>query len=168
MLARLDQLFGADAQDRVSFIGSSMGGYLAARWAELNPDRVGRLLLLCPGFGLNHRWPDLIGRDAFATWQKTGWHPFPNGAGIPEDVHFGLIDDAMDHPTYPKVPCPTVIIHGAQDEIVPVESSKTYVQHYPEVELEIVDDDHRLTESIELIATTAITCLGISEGLGLP
>ena len=166
MLARLDQLF--DDASPLSLIGSSMGGYLAARWAEQNPGRVDRLLLLCPGFGLNTRWPDLIGRDAFENWQTSGWHPFPNGAGILEKVHFGLIEDALTHPPYPKATCPTTIIHGDQDETVPVETSKIYVQNYPAVDLKIVDDDHRLTNSIDMIATTALTCLGISEGFGLP
>ena len=27
-----------------------MGGYLAARWAQLHPERVERLFLMCPAF----------------------------------------------------------------------------------------------------------------------
>jgi pimeloyl-ACP methyl ester carboxylesterase len=30
-------------------IGSSMGGYIAARYAELHPEQVAKLVLLCPG-----------------------------------------------------------------------------------------------------------------------
>lgn len=31
-------------------IGSSMGGYLSCRWAQLHPERVESLFLLCPAF----------------------------------------------------------------------------------------------------------------------
>ena len=46
-LAALDELAASHPQERWRIVGSSMGGYLAARWAQLNPRRVERLLLLC-------------------------------------------------------------------------------------------------------------------------
>ncbi len=132
-------------------IGSSMGGYLAARWAELHPDRVDRLVLLCPGFRLTERWPHLIGADGMARWRAQGAYTFPDGAGTPTPVHWGFIEDALRHPGVPEVPCPTLIVHGRRDEVVPVALSREYAASRPHVTLLELDDDHALTASLPAI-----------------
>lgn len=134
------------------FIGSSFGGYVAARWAELRPERVARLLLLCPGFDLPSRWPDLLGTDEFARWEREGELLLPDGAGRPTPVHWGFVEDVRRHPPFPEVPCPTRIVHGTRDEVVPVEGSRRYAAGRSDVELVEVDDDHALLESLDTIA----------------
>lgn len=134
------------------FIGSSFGGYVATRWAELRPDRVDRLLLLCPGFDLPSRWPHLLGAEDFTRWERDGELLLPDGAGRPTPVHWGFVQDARRHPPYPEVPCPTRIVHGTRDEVVPLEGSRRYAALRPHVELVEVDDDHALLESMDTIA----------------
>ncbi|MFH2000467.1 MAG: YqiA/YcfP family alpha/beta fold hydrolase [Planctomycetota bacterium] len=132
--------------------GSSMGGYLAARWAELHPDRVDRLALLCPGFNLGKRWPDLVGRDRFAQWEREGTLLFSDATGKEVPVHWGLIEDFSRHPACPDVCCPTLIIHGIRDEVVPIETSRTYAADRPGlVKLIPVDDNHYLMQSLNRI-----------------
>ncbi len=47
---------------------------------------------------------------------------------------------------------PTVIIHGLQDDVVPIEHSRAYRDRSgPGVVLHEVDDDHRLSESLDLL-----------------
>ena len=80
MLAHLDEM------DRLApapwrFIGSSLGGWLAARWAELRPQRVDRLVLLCPGFNLAARWPLLFGQQAIHDWRDRGTMMVPERSG---------------------------------------------------------------------------------------
>ena len=53
---------------KLRLIGSSMGGYLAARYAELFPEEVDRMILLCPGFNLHERWPHLFGNEELEKW----------------------------------------------------------------------------------------------------
>ena len=137
------------------FIGSSFGGYVAARWAELRPERVARLLLLCPGFDLPSRWPDLLGADELARWERDGALLLPDGAGRPTPVHWGFVQDVRRHPPVPEVPCPTRIVHGTRDEVVPVEGSRRYAADRSGVELVEVDDDHALLESLDTIAVQA-------------
>ena len=63
----------AEPSARWDVVGSSMGGYIAARWAELQPERVRRLVLLCPGFDLLERLPIVLGDDAlFEKWESEG------------------------------------------------------------------------------------------------
>jgi pimeloyl-ACP methyl ester carboxylesterase len=48
-----------------------MGAYLALRFAHLYPERVDRLLLLCPGFAIVERWTFLLGEKAM-DWKMNG------------------------------------------------------------------------------------------------
>lgn len=138
--------------------GSSMGGYTAARWAELNPERVDRLILLCPAFDFAERWPTMLGEAAFARWKAEGTLDMPGPTGALEPVHFELFADAAsNHPNRPAVPCPTLIIHGRNDPIVPIEGSREYAAaHADRVRLIEVDDDHSLASSLEAIQAAAI------------
>lgn len=153
----LDQRDGvAPGSTRWRLIGSSMGGFLAARWAQLHPERVDRLLLLCPAFDFVDRWPSLIGPDNFQRWRERGRFPLPDATGKVVEVHFGLVEDAMTHPARPEVPCPTTIIHGTVDTVVPIASSREYAQaHAERVRLVEVDDDHLLARSLPTLEAIA-------------
>ena len=133
------------------FIGSSMGGWVAARWAEQNPTRVDRLALLCPGFDMIARWPKLLGPEAMARWHAHGVLVFPNADKRPEGVHWGFIADALTLPATPEVPCPTLIVHGERDQTVPYATSAAYAATRPHVTLVTVDDGHELTLSLPRI-----------------
>ncbi len=153
-LAFLDDLLAGAPAIRLS--GSSMGGYLAARWAEQNPGRVERLLLLCPGFDLPSRWPKLVGPELMAQWEREGELAIPDRGGRPTMVHWGFVADARRHPAYPEVDCPTVIMHGRQDEIVPIGGSRTYAAARAHVQLIEVDDVHTLENSGDLLCRVAL------------
>ena len=164
MLAAIDAFDRElDARDGVEpgrarwrFVGSSMGGYLAARWAQLHPERVDRLILLCPAFDFVARWPTLLGEDTFARWREQGRIPMPNAVGELVEVDYGLVEDAQNHPSRPVVPCPTTIIHGRNDAVVPIETSRDYARAHDRVKLIEVDDDHVLSASLDTIERTAL------------
>jgi pimeloyl-ACP methyl ester carboxylesterase len=151
-LGALDELHaGGPSDTRWRFVGSSFGGYLAARWAELHPERVDRLVLLCPAFGLRLGWEDVVGAGAFERWRTTGWHDFPNAEGVPTPVHWGFLVDAASHPDVPEVACPTRLVHGTRDEVVPFAFSVAYAAARPHVSLVEVDDGHPLDASYQRI-----------------
>lgn len=159
-LAAVDALVTAAPPDAAwRFVGSSFGGYVAARWTELHPGRVDRLLLLCPAFDLMDRWPDLLGAEAVERWERDGELPFPDGAGVPTPVHWAFVEDVRRHPGRPEVPCPTRIVHGTRDEVVPVEGSRRYAAERPHVSLLELDDDHALTASLETITAETVRFL---------
>ncbi len=152
-LVAIDELVdSAGSVQRWSFIGSSFGGYLAARWAELHPDRVHRMILLCPGFDLASRWRELVGEQGMARWQREGALEIEDATGRPVDLHWPFYEDFLGHPAFPRATCPTLVIHGRQDEVVPVSTSRLWAETSPEVELLEVDDDHGLHSSLPLIA----------------
>ena len=147
---------------RWSLIGSSLGGYLAARWAELHPERVEHLVLLCPGFDLPSRWARLFSVETLQRWKEKGSIPVVDAAGRLVKLHHDFFLDACEHPPYPEVPCPTLILHGSRDEMVPIESSREYAATRDRVELVELDDDHGLTDSIERIADRALRFFDLS------
>lgn len=157
MLAEVDRCIAEhDAPGPVRLIGSSLGGWLATRWAQLNPERVDRLVLLCPGFDMPNRWPSMLGADRMKRWQERGFLPFPDATGAPVPVHWGFVEAALRHPAIPIAPCQTLIVHGTQDAVVPLASSQAYADVYPNVSLVTVDDDHGLIASLPTIATATI------------
>jgi pimeloyl-ACP methyl ester carboxylesterase len=166
ILAKLDRLAaeaGDDARWRI--VGSSMGGYLAARWSAMRPGRVERQVLLCPGFDLPSRWPAIVGDEAMRSWQEDGALPLPDALGRPRPVHWAFVEDARAHPGWPAPVCPTLIVHGTRDEVVPAEGSRDYVLRHPGVRLVEVDDDHALAASLDRVGAECLEFLvGKREG----
>jgi pimeloyl-ACP methyl ester carboxylesterase len=67
-------------------------------------------------------------------------------------VHWELFEDARDnHPTFPEVDVPVTIIHGVNDEIVDIESSRSFADQRDHVSLIEVEDEHTLYESLDVI-----------------
>jgi pimeloyl-ACP methyl ester carboxylesterase len=128
-------------------VGSSLGGYLAARWAEEHPQKVDRLVLLCPGFDMATTWPRLVGEEGMRRWREAGALEFPDATGQPTPVHWGLMEDLARHPAWPEVPCPTRILHGTRDVVVPHAYSEQYAAARPHVTLVSLDDEHPLDAS---------------------
>ncbi|HOE82113.1 MAG TPA: YqiA/YcfP family alpha/beta fold hydrolase [Myxococcota bacterium] len=151
----LDTLDEIDRQaaihDRWRFIGSSLGGYVAALWSAMHPGRCDRLVLLCPGFGLQDRWHSLVGQVALDQWKKEGRLLLADANGDKVPVHYELVEDMARYPKSPATGCPTLIIHGTRDDLVPIEQSRRYAMDNPDTRLIEVDDDHLLRDSIELI-----------------
>jgi pimeloyl-ACP methyl ester carboxylesterase len=162
VLDRMDAEHGAGA--RWCLIGSSLGGYLAALWAQRNPARVERLVLLCPAFNMNQWWPRVVGADGMARWRAHGRLAMPDAHGVMTPVHWRFIEDALSYPAFPEVPCPTLILHGVGDQTIPVESSITYGESRDHVRVRTLDDDHALAASLDAISAAVVA----EFGLGAP
>jgi pimeloyl-ACP methyl ester carboxylesterase len=157
MLEAIDALDAEQGDEEGwGLVGSSLGGWVAARWAELHPDRVRRLLLLCPAFDVETRWPTLMPAGAMERWRQEGSLLVRDGAGELQPMHYLFYEEACEEPAWPTVPCPTRIVHGRQDDRVPIESSRRYVAEHRGVELVEVDDGHDLSESQSLVVEQAL------------
>jgi pimeloyl-ACP methyl ester carboxylesterase len=165
MLAEVDRVAGqAPAGAPVRLIGSSLGGWLAARWAELNPARTDRVVLLCPGFDMVSRWPAFLGPERIEKWRSRGYLPFPDASGAPVPVHWGFVESALRHPPTPTTPCPTLILHGREDVVVPIEGSRAYTEAHAHVTLRELDDDHALTATLPAIESEVLRFFDLHEG----
>jgi pimeloyl-ACP methyl ester carboxylesterase len=86
-------------------------------------------------------------------WQREGAINLPHyafGGEVPLQYDFHL--DGLRY--LEPVPPPTrmLIIHGRNDEVVPLENSRRYAAGYPDqTQLVEVDSDHRLNDRLDLI-----------------
>lgn len=158
MLDRAGAAIG-DAQDRAIVIGSSLGGLTAARLAERDA-RVMALVLLAPAFNLVDRWREQLG-PAWDEWERTGWRDIVDyTTGQPARLDFGFTRDvAQIDIGLPDVRVPTLILHGTQDETVPVERSRRFANGRRNVRLVELEDGHELTASLPHILREATSFL---------
>ncbi|HEY4176493.1 MAG TPA: YqiA/YcfP family alpha/beta fold hydrolase [Kofleriaceae bacterium] len=154
-LSAMIDVVRAAIDDSAVVFGSSLGGLTAARTAERDP-RVKALVLMAPAFGLAERWQEMLGAE-FDRWRETGWREVTDyTTGAPARVDYGFIDDARAIDVgWPDVKVPTVIVHGVNDESVPVERSRAFARGRGNVKLVEVDDGHELVKSVPLILAEA-------------
>jgi pimeloyl-ACP methyl ester carboxylesterase len=158
MIEHVRREIGGD-RDRCVLFGSSLGGLCASRVAEDDP-RVSALVLLAPAFLLVPRWRMRLGEDGWHAWKQSGWLAVEDYAEKRMSrVDFGFVEDveAIDKRAglWPDVRVPTLIVHGARDEVVSIESSRAWARGKRHVRLVEVDDGHELTASIPRIQAEA-------------
>jgi pimeloyl-ACP methyl ester carboxylesterase len=149
--SQLDELERAAGSGPVRLIGSSLGGWLAALYAGRNP-AVDRLVLLAPAFGFVSLFPAMLGPEKMAEWRRTGRVPvFHYGSGRERLLSFQFFEDAQQYPQFPDFAQPGLIIHGVEDDTVPVENSVQFVNRRPNVALVTLDSGHELTDVTDRI-----------------
>ena len=135
----------------VIVIGSSLGGYLAALYAVRHPE-VARLILLAPAFNFAARWTEQAGPARMAEWREKGsLNVFHYGEGRELPIGYQLFEDAADFELFPDFRQPALIFHGNHDAVVPVSYSKEFAASHPNVQLELVDSGHELTDALDKI-----------------
>ena len=103
-----------------------VGGYIAVRHAELHPDRVKKLVLLCPAFGLAARWRKFLSADDLDRWKSSGSYSYDG-----RQLHYEFFHSITEnHLSYPKVSCPTSIVHGKFDRLVSIDASRQFVKEH--------------------------------------
>jgi hypothetical protein len=157
MIAATRAALGGE-RDRAIVFGSSLGGLTAARAAALDA-RVVALVLMAPAFRLVPRWRERLG-EAAKTWETSGFLEVDDYATKQRarvDYGFVLDVEALDREDdgLPDVRVPTLIVHGVQDDVVPVEGSRAFSLDKPHVRLIEVEDGHELGRSIERIGVEA-------------
>lgn len=143
--------------ERVFVAGSSLGGYLAACLAA-ESRAVRALVLLAPAFDLRARWGARVGPDALRAWERLGTiRVFHHGRQETVDLGYRFYEESEGYPAYPAIAStPTLIFHGSRDEVVPAETSKRFAANRSHVELRLLDDDHELVASSELLARESL------------
>lgn len=130
-------------------IGSSFGGLATANAAAQRPNLPLRLVLLAPAFGYPELVAQTLGEQGMANWQETGTHEFqPPGWEDPVVLPWSFVE-AAQRLAWPALPHPTAILHGSEDDVVPLANSERAVTTNNGVHLEIVKDGHRLHASLE-------------------
>ena len=155
------------AGERVSLIGSSLGGYVAALFAARHAETE-KLVLLAPAFDFTNLWRERLGEQQLAEWREKGeMEVFHYGAGRPEMIGYSLYADALSYESFPAVAQPTLILHGVRGDVVPVAVAQRFARNTSRARLVTLDSDHELTDQLDNLWLHAARFLGI-EPLAIP
>lgn len=131
----------------ITLIGSSFGA-LTAAWVAQQQNRVRNLILLAPAFGFPQSWYERLEPSQIAQWRESNYLPiYHYGEQKEIPLHYQFLADADNYPLSGlKRSCPTLIIHGLNDDVVPVKVSRDYQQQHDRVKLVELDSDHGLND----------------------
>jgi uncharacterized protein len=149
-IAQAEALLQPDRPNIV--IGSSLGGLTAAWLAEGNPC-IDRIILLAPAFDMGQYWLPTFEPGFLDNWERDGYRLFFHYAmGHPSPIHYQFAIDLAqyDRPHFQRQ-LPTRIIHGQQDNVIPLQASRDFADRHPWVELLPIDSDHSLGSAVSLI-----------------
>jgi pimeloyl-ACP methyl ester carboxylesterase len=129
----------------VTLIGSSLGGLTAAHLAQ-QYSQVRRLVLLAPAFGFLSHWLPKLGDEKLQRWQQEKYlEVYHYGEKRDLPLHYDFIIDATQYQEEQlQRPIPTLILHGKQDEVIPIQASRDFARSHPWVELIELNSDHAL------------------------
>ncbi len=149
--------------------GSSMGGMVAQELVLRHPERVRALILGCTTGGAGGVGPSaetlqkmirnqsLTGDDALAAGWEFGYSPpyiarnydallarsrAASRFAAPRDSYLRQIVAATRHDAYGRlsaISCPVMIIHGADDVMIPAENARMLKQQIPHAEMHILE-----------------------------
>lgn len=131
--------------DSVTLIGSSFGGLTAAWLAEQHP-QIQRLVLLAPAFAFLSHWLPQLGTEKIQQWQQQRYlmvYHYGEKRSLPLSYEFTR-DVTQYNDDHLLRPIPTLIVHGTQDQVIPMQASRDFAEKRPWVQLLELDSDHSL------------------------
>ena len=133
------------ASQHITLIGSSFGGLTSTILAQRNLE-VKRLVLLAPAFQFPVHLSNLLGAEKMQQWQTDRSLLFPHyGQKCTVPLHYNFWTDLVqyeDETFFREVP--TLILHGSDDNVIPITSSQEFASQRPWVELRKLESDHSL------------------------
>ena len=153
MIGQVERILDAFPQGAVTLIGSSLGGFVAVQVALRR--QVDRLVLLAPALDFNGKRMHEIGDRSLAEWEQTGeLNVFHYGQGRMLQVHYGLYTDVCGYDCVnANLTMPILIFQGRRDSAVSPQMVEEWSRTRPNVELHMLDDDHQLGASLNVIWT---------------
>lgn len=131
-------------------MGSSLGGYLAALYAQRHPGAVDGLVLLAPAFGFLERWRARLSAQEIEQWKREGSIPiFHYGSKTEQRLGYQFLEDAEQYEAVPDFHQRALILHGTEDAVVPCQGSRDFALEHNRVRLELFRSGHELTDVLE-------------------
>ena len=154
-IARAVSFFGEEAPAApVVLVGSSMGGIAALWYAALHPGAIRQVFAIAPAFLMAARFAASLSAAARRDWADRGFLPLAIGENV---LEFGW-EAVVDEDRYPMerlaaaLRTPSLLLHGAEDAVVPPELSRDFADSCAVAGLvEIEGGDHRLSAERDLI-----------------
>ncbi len=142
----------AGTGEPVALIGSSLGAFVAVAAAVRRPAAVSQLVLLAPALDFGATTRD-FGAERLERWKATNaLDVFHFGYGRMIPVHYELYADAARHDAlHAALSMPVQVFQGRRDTVVDPLVVERWAAARPAIELHLLDDDHQLLHSLDLI-----------------
>lgn len=129
----------------IILIGSSFGGLTSTFLAERNPN-IKAIILLAPALKFVSHWQQHLGEEKLQKWQKRGnYWIYHYGERKYLLLSYDFIVDLIKYEEKTlKRTLPTLMIHGLNDNVIPIQASREFVAKRSWVELIELDTDHTL------------------------
>jgi len=131
----------------VTLIGSSLGG-LTALWLAERNTQIQQLITMAPALGFLEHCRDIVGEAAYTAWQNAGeLSVFHYAWQTHTKISYAFIED-MAHYSDANLQrqLPTLILHGVQDAVISIQSSRDFSAQRSWVTLQEFESDHQLTD----------------------
>jgi len=173
MIRQVEEALAALPPGPVALVGSSLGGFVAfhtavrqaaARGRARTATRpVDRLILLAPALDFGRTAFNGLDAAALEAWRRTdAYEIFHWGENRLRTIRFAIYEDAK---AYDSASCaldtPTLVIQGRRDTVVDPQMVSAFAATRPFMATRMVDDDHLLMSSLDLIWTEAAAFLGL-------
>lgn len=131
-------------------MGSSLGGYLAALYAERHPKLVDRLVLIAPAFGFLQRWRERLSAQEIEQWKRERSIPiYHYGSQTEQRLGHQFLEDAAQYEAVPDFHQRALILHGSEDKVVPSQVSHDFALEHTRARLALFKSGHELTDVLE-------------------
>jgi len=154
------------AEGPVALVGSSLGAFVALHAAAADPSqKVDRLVLLAPAVDFGGNRLRQLGDQGIAEWRERGsLRVFHYAANEEREVGFALYEDAAQFDAHAvTLRQPALVFQGQHDSSVDPRMVEAWADGRPGVELTMLDDDHQLVASIDLIWHASAAFFGVGD-----
>jgi len=156
ILKKLHSYIEMKLPEGVILCGSSFGGFLSLWYSALHPENVIKLILIAPALRFSASSVTKLLEITPNEWQSTGFAflmHYRYNQMVP--LAFSFYTDILNNPPPDfyrmNISIPTTIIHGINDEVVPISWSKEYLESKTNVILHELEGDHQLLDQKEMI-----------------
>ena len=149
----------------VALVGSSLGAFVAVHAAAADAGRrVDRLILLAPALDFGGNRLRQLGEHGLEEWRRRGTLRVMHYAlGEEREVGFALYEDAARYDAFTlDLELPVLAFQGRRDAVVDPDMVADWASRRPGVDLRLVDDDHQLPASMDLIWRESQAFLGLA------
>lgn len=165
MLAQVEDIIASVDASPVALVGSSLGGFVALHAAARDAGRrIDRVILLAPAvdFGGN-RLRQFDDHD-IDEWRRRGYLDIHHYAhDRVRRIGVELFDDSIPYDAFAiDLAVPVLIFQGREDVVVTPGSVIDWVRGRANVDLRLVDDDHQLARSMDLVWRESEKFLGLT------
>jgi len=138
--------------NKITLLGSSLGGYLATLAAERHKE-IRRLVLFAPAFDFINRYADLLSPQQLHRWKEEKYIELNHyNYRKKRKLHFKIVEDARQYREIQlQRQLPAQIFHGIKDSVVPFQLSVDYLQSHPMADLILLNSDHDLLDKLDVI-----------------